>query len=170
MARPNQNDYPPFYHNYILKVEGESIQEIIANYSKQFEDFIQSIPSNKQYFAYAERKWTVKDVLQHLVDAERVFVYRATRFSRKDKTELPGFDENMYAQNANASSRDFNNLINEILALRISTDVFLQSLTKEQLSLTGSANGNEISVNAIAFIIFGHFLHHVNVLKERYLL
>ena len=169
MARPTENDYPPFYHNYILKVKGNSIEEIIDNYSKQFEDFIQSIPLEKEDYAYAEHKWTVKDVLQHLIDAERVFVYRATRFSRKDATVLPGFNENEYAQNAHASNRNFYALKNEVLALRISTDLFLQSLSQEQLILQGNANGNLITVNAIAYIIYGHFLHHINVLKERYL-
>ncbi len=169
MARPKENESPAFYKNYISKVEGNSVEELIKNYSKDFDSFVQNLPTEKQDYAYAEGKWTVKDLLQHLIDAERVFVYRATRFSRKDKTDLPGFDENDYAKNADATHKNFQDLKDEIVALRKSTDLFLKNLSDEQLAETGTANGNEISVNAIAFITFGHFLHHKNILKERYL-
>ncbi len=169
MARPIESEYPLFYKNYITKTEGNCIAELINHYSNNFNAFIQSIPNEKQDFAYAKYKWTVKDLIQHLIDAERVFVYRATRFSRKDKTDLPGFDENEYAKNTNAINKNFTDLKNEIIVLRKSTDLFLQNLSDDQLAQTGTANGNEISVNAIAFIIFGHFLHHQNILIERYL-
>jgi uncharacterized damage-inducible protein DinB len=169
MPRPKENEFTLFYKNYVDKTEGHSIEDLIQNYSKDIIDFIQILPIEKQDFAYAENKWTVKDLLQHLIDAERVFVYRATRFSRKDKTDLPGFNENDYAKYANASNKNFDDLKNEMIYLRKSTDLFLQNLTQAQLIETGTANGNEISVNAIAFIIFGHFLHHKNILKERYL-
>ena len=169
MARPTEKEFPTFYKNYIAKTEGNSIEELINNYSNSFNSFVQTLPNEKQNFAYAEGKWSVKDLLQHLIDAERVFVYRATRFSRKDKTDLAGFNENDYAKNANASNKSLEILVEEILALRKSTDLFLQNLSEEQLSQTGTANGNEITVNAIAFIIFGHFLHHKNILVERYL-
>ncbi len=169
MARPLESEYPTFYKNYIDKTNGDTIKELIDNYANEFKDFIQSIPEEKQDFAYATDKWTVKDLLQHLIDAERVFVYRATRFSRKDKTDLPGFDENDYARNAHAGEKKFEDLTTELVALRKSTDLFLQNLSDEQLAQTGTANGKEISVNAIAFIIYGHLLHHKNILQERYL-
>ena len=169
MTRPIENEFPLFYKNYIDKTEGNSVENLLNNYSIELKNFIQSLPIEKQDFAYAENKWSVKDLLQHLIDAERVFVYRATRFSRKDKTDLPGFDENDYAKNANASNKNFDDLKTEMIALRNSTDLFLKNLSDEQLAETGTANGNEISVNAIAFIIFGHFLHHKNILIERYL-
>lgn len=169
MARPIENEFPLFYKNYIDKTEGNSVEDLLNNYSIELKNFIQSLPIEKQDIAYAENKWSVKDLLQHLIDAERVFVYRATRFSRKDKTDLPGFDENDYAKYANASNKNFDDLKTEMIALRNSTDLFLKNLSDEQLAETGTANGNEISVNAIAFIIFGHFLHHKNILIERYL-
>ncbi len=108
-------------------------------------------------------------MIQHLADAERVFVYRAMRFSRKDTEPLPGFDEDSYAANANAANRSFDSLVEEFGLLRKSTDLFLGTLTEEQLSQAGVANNKPITVNAIAFIVYGHILHHKQVIEERYL-
>ena len=169
MSRPVETDYPAFYKKYIEAIEGKNIETVIDLYSKDINDFFQNLPNEKADYAYAPNKWTVKDLLQHVIDAERIFVYRATRFSRKDDTMLPGFEENEYAKNAVASNRNFDDLKNEFIFLRKSTDAFLLSLSKEQLSCKGNANGKLITVNAIAFIIFGHILHHKNILVERYL-
>ena len=108
-------------------------------------------------------------MLQHLIDAERIFVYRATRFARKDNQNLLGFEENEYAANANAAKRTLQSLKDELAALRASTNLFLQSLDEEKLQQTGTANNHSISVNAIAFIIFGHLIHHKNIIEEKYL-
>ena len=108
-------------------------------------------------------------MLQHLIDAERIFVYRATRFARKDNQSLLGFEENDYAQNGNAVTRTLQSLKEELSALRKSTNLFLENLNDDQLAQNGAANNNLITVNAIAFIIFGHLLHHKNIIEERYL-
>ena len=111
----------------------------------------------------------MKDVIQHLIDAERIFAYRALRFARKDATNLPGFDENSFAANANAGSRSLQSLQEEFKAVRKSTDLLLLSFTEEQLQQKGMGNNNSITVNAIAFITFGHLLHHKEILEDRYL-
>ena len=169
MTRPLENEYASFYKNYIALAIGNNVEEIIENHSNTLNYFYNSLPETKADYAYADGKWTIKDLLQHLIDAERVFVYRATRFARKDSQSLLGFDENDYARNANACNRTLQSLKDELSALRASTNLFLASLNDEQLSQKGAANNNHITVNAIAFIIFGHLLHHKNIMEERYL-
>ena len=169
MQRPQPNEYPDFYANYVALATGSEINEVIQHHSETIHQFYNNIPEDKADFAYAAGKWTVKDLLQHLIDAERVFVYRATRFARKDSQALLGFSEDDYAANANANNRTLQSLKDELLSLRTSTDLFLQSLNDSQLQQVGWANNNSITVNAISFIIFGHLLHHKNILQERYL-
>ncbi len=169
MQRPLENEYAYFYKNYIALATGNNINAVITNHSNIIDDFYNNLPEAKADYAYAEGKWTIKDLLQHLIDAERIFVYRATRFVRKDNQSLLGFEENDYAQNANAANRTLQSLKNELSALRTSTNLFLESLNDEQLAQSGAANNNLITVNAIAFIIFGHLLHHKNIIEERYL-
>ncbi len=169
MAKPLQGEYAPFYHTYISKITTNSVQETILEYAQTILDFVNTLPDEKADFAYAEGKWSVKEVLQHMIDAERVFVYRALTFARKDTTPLPGFDENEWALHSNASSRSLQSLQNEFTALRSSTDILLRSFDAEQLNQKGTANNQSITVNAIGFIIFGHLLHHIEILQERYL-
>ena len=132
-------------------------------------DFVTHLPEAKADYAYAENKWIVKDVIQHLIDAERVFAYRAMRFARKDQTNLSGFDENSYAVNANANARTLASLKEEFIAVRTSTDALIASFTEDQLQQKGMGNNNSITVNAVCFIIFGHIIHHQQILEERYL-
>lgn len=169
MQRPLENEYASFYKNYIALVTGNNINDVIANHSYTINEFYNNLPEEKADYAYAQDKWTIKDLLQHLIDAERIFVYRATRFARKDNQSLLGFEENDYAQNANAVSRTLQSLKEELSALRASTNLFLETLDDDQLAQSGAANNNLITVNAIAFIIFGHLLHHKNIIEERYL-
>ncbi len=169
MPKPLPIEYPIFYHTYISKVDADNLQAIVEKYATTINQFINNLPQDKADYAYAAGKWTVKDVIQHLIDAERVFTYRAVSFARKDTTPLPGFEENDWADNAVASNRTLQSLQIEFVALRHATDTLLLSLTTEQLQQTGTANNNTITVQAIAFIIYGHLLHHIGVLKERYL-
>ena len=168
MARPLPADYAAYYQNYIAQLQGNSIKELIANYANHFINVFNEIPESKADYAYADGKWTIKEVLQHIIDAERVFVYRALRIARKDSYDLPGFDENEFAVNAHAASRPFASLKEEFSLIRKSTDLFLLSFTEEDLELKGSANQHPVSVRAIAFIIFGHTRHHIQVIEERY--
>lgn len=169
MQRPQANEYAVFYANYVALATGNNIAEVMANHSENIINFYTNLPVSKADYAYATGKWTIKDLLQHLIDAERVFVYRATRFARKDNQNLLGFEEDDYAANANASKRTLQGLKDELAALRMSTNLFIQNLDGEQLQQTGTANNHLVSVNALAFIIFGHLLHHKNIIEERYL-
>ena len=141
-----------------MKVSQNSTLEIYRNLSTE-----------QSNFAYAEGKWTLKEVLQHLIDAERIFVYRAMRFARKDKTELAGWDEEEYAKNYFASERTLESLVDEFETGRKSSILFFENVNQDQLSETGIANGNEISVETIAKLIVGHHIHHLNIIQERYL-
>ncbi len=168
MPRPIAAECPAYYEKYLALVHGNSIPEIFENHQKSILAFINDIPAEKATYAYAQGKWTVKQVLQHIIDAERVFVYRAMRFSRKDNTPLEGFDENSYAETDASETRTLYSLQNELAFLQHATDIFLANLTDEQLACTGTTNGNMVSVNAIAYFIYGHKIHHLNVLKLHY--
>ncbi len=165
---PQANEYGAFYANYIAQVTDDVLFEL-KNQVKSVADFMKAIPSEKQHYAYAEGKWTIKELLGHLVDTERVMSYRLLRFSRKDSTDLPGFEENDYVLNSTFLQRDFNDLIDEFTAVRKSNLYLITSLTEEQLALSGSANNNKVSVKALLFIMAGHVKHHIRILKERYL-
>lgn len=163
------SEYMPFYEGYIK--QAGSI-DLITGIEKAFENtlsFYQAISDEKMEYCYAEDKWTIKDIIQHLIDAERVFAYRALRFAREDKTELPGFEENDYANSSRANDRSKESLIEEYKAVRNSTILLYKSFNNETLMRIGIASGGEMSVRATGFIIIGHEAHHCNVIKERYL-
>jgi uncharacterized damage-inducible protein DinB len=168
MARPQPNECAPYYQKYIALAQGNTINEIVNNHAFDLQEFYNSLPDDKADYAYGENKWTVKQVLQHLTDAERVFAYRALRISRNDATPLASFDENEYVQNGFANERSLSSLKQEFNAVRAATDMFLLSLNSQQVMRLGTASNNPVSVNALAFIIYGHLLHHKNILKERY--
>lgn len=169
MARPLSTDYAAWYAGYVNRTTGDNPKALIANYSAIINAFVENLPEEKANYAYAEGKWTVKQLLQHLIDSERIFVYRALRFCRKDATPLSGFEENDYAANDFSKQRSFSSIKEEFIALRKSTDLFIKHLNEEQLQQSGQANNNAVTVNAICFIIFGHLLHHKAILEERYL-
>ena len=129
----------------------------------------ESIPEDKLEYRYADHKWTVKDIIQHLLDAERIFGYRILRIARQDKTPLSGFEENDYAKETLANNRSRADLIEEYKALRQSTLSLIKSLNDNMLKSMGNVNNGEMSARAIGFIIIGHERHHCKVIKERYL-
>ncbi len=131
--------------------------------------FFKNIPVQKANYQYAAGKWTLKEMLLHIIDTERIFAYRAVSIARGDKTPLPGFDENTYAANSMADKRSWESLLQEFAAVRQSSDLLLQSFNDEQLLQSGTTNNYPTTVNALAFIIYGHILHHIAVIKERYL-
>jgi uncharacterized damage-inducible protein DinB len=169
MARPAAADFPEYFTGYISKVNTDSIHEAIDTYSIALNQFYTNLPESKADYAYAEGKWTVKDMLQHIIDAERVFSYRIMCIARKDKTSLPSFDENTYAANSLANKRSLGDLKEEFIAVRKSTDLLLQSLSEEQFDEPGTSNNRPVTAKAIGYIIFGHMLHHKAILEERYL-
>jgi uncharacterized damage-inducible protein DinB len=162
-------EYPSFYNAYIQVLENVHLIEELEICLHDFIHFVQNISMDKFDYRYAEGKWTIKEIIQHLIDTERVFSYRAMRISRNDKTPLPGFEENDYVNNTNANDRGLQDLLTEFSAVRYSTLLLFKSFSQEQLERTGIASGNEVSVRAIGFIIIGHQKHHQNVFQERYL-
>ena len=169
MPRPQPNDYAAYYETYVGKVRGDNVKDIISTYSQPMMDFYTSLPEEKADHRYAEGKWSIKELLLHMIDAERIFGYRALRIARKDQTPLPGFDENSYTPASKASGRTLQSLKDEFAAVRKATDILLSTFDEEQLSQRGTASNHPVTANAIAFIIFGHLIHHKQILEERYL-
>ena len=163
------NEYSKFQATYInAAMNVELIEELEISFH-DFIRFVQNIPMYKFNYRYAEGKWTIKEIIQHIIDSERVFSYRALRISRNDKTPLPSFDENNYVDNTNANKRGLQELLTELSAVRHATLLLFKSFSDEQLARMGIASENEISVRAIGFIIIGHQKHHQKVFEERYL-
>ena len=169
MSKPIAGTYPSYFDNYIKHVDAESIADALAIYNNHMLQFFSDISADKATHSYAEGKWTLKEVLQHIIDVERVFAFRALSIARQDSTPLPGFDENDYAANSKANKRTWQNLLDEFEATRKSTNLLLLSFDEEQLASSGITNNAKNTVNAIAYTIIGHVLHHINVVKERYL-
>ena len=160
---------PAYYHKYIQLVSETSLKDALQQHMQDFSSFLQTIPEDKWNSRYAEGKWSIKEVVQHIIDGERVFSYRALCFSRKDKTALPGFDENLFTENANADSRTKQELIDELKTVQKSSAQMFNSFNEEQLEQHGVASGQPTYVKGIAYILVGHALHHKKILEERYL-
>lgn len=165
----NLDTIPSHYKNYVKLIEEPDLLQAMRISGHRMQELVHSIPVAKTDFAYAPGKWTVCELLCYVVDAERIFAYRALRFARNDKTELPGFDENLYAQHTNAAGRSLQKIADEMAHLRTSTIDLFESFSPEMLSRKGIASGKESSVTAIGFVIAGHETHHRRILQERYL-
>lgn len=163
------NEYSKFNATYIQALENVELFEELEISLHDFIKFVQNIPLDKFDYRYAEGKWTIKEIIQHIIDTERIFSYRALRISRNDKTPLPGFEENDYADNTDAKSRSIQDLLTEFSAVRHSNLLMFKSFSDEQLRRIGTASNHEISVRAIGFILLGHLKHHQRVFAERYL-
>ncbi len=165
----NTNEYASYYSTYINRAAELELLEGLKRSGENTLAFIKTIPTDKHEYAYATDKWTIKELILHLIDTERVFVYRALRFARKDKTPLPGFDEGYYAANSNANEYSINTLLKTYGALRQSTLDLFENFTESMLLETGDASGTNMSVRALGFVIIGHEKHHCAVISERYL-
>jgi len=166
--RPDLSRVGNFYHNYINLVPDDDLTAALDKQSASLIRFFETVPPGKYDYRYAEDKWTIKEVLQHIIDAERVFSYRALRFARKDSTPLPGFDENLFASNAKASDRNWDKLMEELKVVRRSSELLFHSFDEEQLQSNGISSNSPNYVLAIGFIIVGHAIHHQKIIKERY--
>lgn len=170
MQRPNANEYASHYQPYIDLVKKGDFIELAVQNKKEIVSFFENIPEEKHDYRYAENKWTIKQVLLHIIDTERVFTYRALACARDDKSPLPFMDENHYAKNADVSSRTLNSLIREFEIVRKSSISLFENTTEEQSKLIGTVGGEyPITARALGYLMIGHALHHVNVIKERYL-
>ena len=164
-----ENEYSGGFTTYVQEAGNVNLIEELEISLHDFIRFVQNIPMDKFDYRYAEGKWTIKEIIQHIIDTERIFAYRALRFSRNDKTALPSFEENDYVDNTNANTRGLQDLLTELSAVRHSNLLFYKSLSEEQLKRVGIASNNQISVRALGFIIIGHQKHHQKVFQERYL-
>lgn len=167
--RPDLSRVAEWYHGYIQTVPEDNLMEAFEHQTALFIHFLENMPAHKYDYRYAPEKWTIREVLQHIIDAERVFSYRALRFARFDPTPLPGFDENLFAANARAADRSWHSLVEEFKAVRQSSFLLFQSLDVEQLQAGGTSSGNPCYVLAFGYIIIGHALHHQIITEERYL-
>ncbi len=163
-------EYNPYYTSFITNLETEkSIVENLELVQDDFETTLRNISSNKENYAYADGKWTIKELIQHLIDSERVFCYRALCFARNDKTDLPGFDQDAFVTNSVAQDREYKDLLDEMAVLRKGTIQLFKSFKQEDLLKIGTGSGNKISVRALGMVMAGHQKHHLQVIKDRYL-
>ncbi|MFI5124097.1 MAG: DinB family protein [Chitinophagales bacterium] len=161
---------PPFYKGYLDLVPDDGnllmhLQDIFAD----TEELVNELPPEKLTYAYAEGKWTIKDILVHLCDAERVFIYRALCFSRGDETPLPGFDEQVFAKYARANERETEDILREFSRVRESSISFMESMNQEALERKGIASDNPLTVALLLNVVYGHHKHHINIIHERYM-
>ena len=169
MSKPSPTNYPGYFQKYIDLVTETDFLTALHNHSAGMVQFLHTISEEKSMFAYAEGKWTIKEMLLHMCDTERIFCYRALCFARGEKTNLPGFEENDYAANSDANSRPWESIVQEFLIVRKATEVLFKGFSEEALARVGTANNNPATVASIGFILLGHFNHHKKILAERYL-
>lgn len=169
ITKPVPGEYPPYFDTYISLVKGEHLyDELFQSYIDTME-LVTSLDAETLFYRYAPGKWTILDIVQHIIDSERIFNYRALCFARNDATALPGFEENDYAANGNATRRDINDLVRELSLVRASTIELFKSFDEEMMNRKGTANGKVVSVRALLFAILGHELHHRKIIQERYM-
>ncbi|HOI29428.1 MAG TPA: DinB family protein [Melioribacteraceae bacterium] len=169
MNRPEKNEYAEYYHKYVNGVPEGDIRDVLEDQLNSTITFLSSIDEEKSKLRYAPGKWSLREVLGHIIDSERVFAYRALRFSRGDEKSLQGFDENLYIDNSNYDTTNLSRLIEEFSLIRQSTVALFRNLRDEQWLKKGNASGYNVTVRGLAYIIAGHTEHHLNVIKERYL-
>ncbi len=170
-ANISNSEFATFYQGYVhLAPEGFTIENALKQSFEAFFNYFNCLNDTKAAYSYAPGKWTLKEVLVHCIDTERIMSYRALRFARNDQTELPGFEQDDYVPHSNSNSRNLSDIIEEYKALRQSTIHLFKSFNDDVLMRIGVANSQPISVRALGFIISGHELHHLKVCEERYLL
>ncbi len=162
-------EYNSFFKPYIDKAGNATLLKSLKKGKKKTIKFFKKLPSSKLEYEYEDEKWTPKDILLHIIDAERAFSYRALQFARSKDAELEGFDENEFVPNANANKRYLKSLLKEYKAVRKASIIMFKSFSDETLVRMGKASGSQLSVRAAGFLICGHEIHHIQTIKERYL-
>ena len=169
MRRPENTEYAEYYEGYVSAITKTDVVSVLSSQTDELRSVLQDLPEEKGTFAYAEGKWTIKQVIGHLIDAERVFAYRLHRFSHGDTTPLSSFDQDIYVTNGRSHARTFADLLEELESQRRSNIALVKSLREEDWDRVGVASDNPVSVRALAFIMAGHVRHHLGILRERYL-
>ncbi len=169
IIKPHPSELNEYYRSYLPMVPENDMLSALEAISNQTAEFLKSISDETSMHAYQPGKWIIKEVVGHLSDAERILSYRALCFARKDNTPLPGFEENDYVINSNFKSRSWTSICQEKKVVSEATKVLFQSLDESAFDLTGTANGNKVSVRSLLFFILSHERHHLQVIKDRYL-
>jgi uncharacterized damage-inducible protein DinB len=169
IARPTPDEYAPYYATYIDKVPDGNLVEMLRRQHEEFSTLVRGLSAAQADHRYAPGKWTIREVVGHVADAERIFQYRMLRFARNDPTPLASFDENVFVANARFAQVPLADLVDELTTVRAASLSLLQNLSPDELARSGTASGRPFTVRALAWIIAGHQRHHMQVLKERYL-
>ena len=169
MNRPAETEYAPYYQHYIDQVNETDVMSVLRSEVDDLDVLLNRLPAEKETYAYAEGKWTIRQVIGHLIDGERVFGYRAFCIARGEQQNLPGFEQDDYLQTAPYHHIELEDLLSEMRLVRLSNIAMFRTLDEEAWNRTGTANNNSITVRALAFIMAGHLRHHMKVLRERYL-
>ena len=169
MNRPSENEYAEYYERYVSLVEKADIVLEMQRQIASLESIFTGITEEKSLYAYAEGKWTIKELIGHLTDGERIFAYRALRISRGDKTPIEGFEQDGYIENSNFNSMKLADLVGELILSRKANLILFRNLTEDAWLRSGTASDAAVSVRALAYIMVGHIEHHLNILRERYL-
>lgn len=157
------------YQGYIDLIKDNDFREAIRKNTRQFQKLLAGIPRKKYDYSYAEGKWTIRQIVQHIIDAERVFAYRALRLSRMDPTPLPGWDQDQWVKHDGAAERRWKDLHDEFKVVRESTEYLFDSLSDDQLRFVGTANGRPMNAFTIGFVLPGHVAHHIRIFEAHYL-
>ncbi|WP_299709398.1 DinB family protein [uncultured Pontibacter sp.] len=169
ISAPQPSEYDEFFNSYIGNANTDDLLSALAASEEYIVNFMLSLKEQQLKYRYQPEKWSIKEMLVHMADTERIFAYRALRFARNDKTDLPGFDENTYAEESKADTRPITSILAEYAAARQATLELYKGFDDEMLDRTGTASGRSVSVRALGFAILGHEIHHLNIIKQRYL-
>jgi hypothetical protein len=168
ISRPRAGDHAPYYSRYVDLVPDGNVIELLERQGKETNALLGRVDEQTSLFRYAPEKWSVREVVGHVADAERVFAYRAVTFARGDATALPGFDQDVWSRSTNANDRSLAELASELAAIRASTLGLLRGFGPAEVARGGTASDNHVTVGALAYIMAGHELHHVKILREKY--
>ena len=168
MTRPLESEYAPYYQGYVGHVTEEEILPVLRAQPDDLDVLLERVTPERETYRYAEGKWSIREIAGHLIDGERVFGYRAFCIARGESQNLPGFDQNDYLLTAPYDRIELEDLLSEFRLVRLANIAMLRSLDEEAWARVGTANDNQVSVRALAFIMGGHVRHHMGVLKERY--
>ncbi len=169
MNRPETHEFAPYYNTYISLIEGNDVLNVLSVQSAELRAAVAGMAEDRGSFTYEDGKWTIKELLSHILDGERIFAYRILRISRGDETPIEGFEQDDYIATSNANNRTFSDLLDEFELNRRSNILMVKNVDDEASKRIGTASGNPISVRAITYIMAGHVTHHLRVLNERYL-
>jgi hypothetical protein len=169
MNRPTPTEYAPYYEGYISQVSESDIMPVLRSQMDELDVLLEHVAPEQETFRYAEGKWSIREIVGHLIDGERVFGYRVFCIARGEQQDLPGFDQNDYMATAPYDQIELEDLLSELRLIRLGNIAMMRTLNEEAWARMGSANNNQVTVRALVFIMAGHLRHHMNVLRERYL-